>query len=66
MAETSFGGRNIGRFLLYLAIGALCIAAIVYMLLNTRPEVNPKVEHPQGPSMLVLPSIRQNQPHPNS
>jgi uncharacterized membrane protein YfcA len=55
MAETSFGAKNIGSFLLYLAIGALCIAAIVYMLLNTRPEVNPKVEHPQGPSMLVLP-----------
>jgi hypothetical protein len=54
--DQNFGSKNILRFLMYIALIALCVAAILYMLINAHPREAPKVKEGQPTSHLIGPS----------
>lgn len=56
--EQSIGGKDMLRFLMYMGIIAICIAALLYMLLNAHPREAPKVKNTGSKSQLSYPALR--------
>jgi len=50
------GPKQFLRFTFYVAIIALCIGVIFYLLLNARPREIPKIKEAAPKSILVRPS----------
>lgn len=52
--EQRFCTRNILQYLMYVALIALCVTGIFYLLMHARPQVAPGVR-PEKQSQLALP-----------
>ena len=56
MAKAELGKKNVGQFVLYMVIIALCIVALLWMLINSKPTVAPKIKN-GGAQSLLLPAV---------
>jgi hypothetical protein len=52
-----FCGRNVGKFMLYLAVIGLCLATILYMLMHAKPSIAPAVKDGSRKSGLSSPTL---------
>ena len=55
------GSKNILRFVMYIALIAVFLFAIFYMLYNAHPREEPKVKE-SAPSSFLAPAIRPGHP----
>ena len=55
--KNAFCGSNVGKFLLYMAVIVLCIAAILYMLMHAKPSIAPAVKDGGSKSSLQSPVV---------
>jgi hypothetical protein len=42
--DTQFCTRNVLHYLMYIALIALCLTGIVYLLMHARPQIAPQVK----------------------
>jgi hypothetical protein len=42
--EQSFCTRNVAQYLMYVALIALCVLGIFYLLMHARPQIAPQVK----------------------
>jgi hypothetical protein len=57
--ETKFCTSNVLQYLMYVALIALCLSGIVYLLMHARPQIAPQVKH-DAASRLAPPSQRMH------
>lgn len=57
--EPRFCTKNILQYLMYIALIALCLSGIFYLLMHARPQVEPSVK-PEKQSRLAQPYQRSS------
>lgn len=62
--ETEFCTKNVLHYLMYVALIALCLTGIVYLLMHARPQIAPKVKQDtQSELSLPLPVVERTALH---
>ena len=57
--DPEFCSKHVLNYLMYIALIAVCVAGIVYLLMHARPEIAPQVKHDAN-SRLTQPLLQSN------
>ncbi len=55
--ETPFSSKHILHYFMYIALIAICMAGILYLLMHARPQIAPSVKHDSS-SQLLRPQLQ--------